>query len=189
MTERVYSMKRQEYLKALARYEEELARQDAKRSTGSTGKLADVILRDYILVHGIEREAAVRCRRLGKADVTRKACGKVEIKTGSGAVAYGSCLTKEDIVEENILPGVSLVCWAPFTAFLTKDNMVSMTWVFTREEFIETLEAIGKNGLQSAVKVSKGGAQLNIQTITPRMEDRLWDVLENQPTVEEYFGR
>lgn len=180
-------MKRAEYLKALEAYKTELRLQDAKGSTGSKGKLADVVLRDYILVHGIEREADVRCRRLGKADVTRKGLGKIEIKTGSGAVAYGAELSKEDIIEENILPDASLVCWAPFTGFLTVENMISMTWVFTREEFIQTLEAIGKNGLQSSVKVSKGGAQLNIQTITPRMEDRLWDILDTMPTVEEYF--
>ena len=62
-----------------------------------------------------------------------------------------------------------------------------MTWVFTRDEFINTLETIGKNGLQSSLKVSKQGGQINIQTITPKMEDRLWEILENMPTVEEFF--
>lgn len=182
-------MKKAEYLEKLAIYEAELRRQDAKGSTGSVGKLADEVLRRAILAEGQNADCRVGCRKLGQVDVRRKGYGVIEIKTGSGAVAYGCGLTKEDITEENILPDCDYVCWAPFTAFLTKENMASMTWVFTRAQFIETLEAIGKKGLQSSVKVSKGGAQLNIQTITPRMEDRLWDILEGLTTVAEEFGR
>lgn len=181
-------MKKTEYLAQLENYRLELERQDRKHSTGSIGKLADVVLRNYILVKGIGSANDVHCRRLGKADVFRKAYGVIEIKTGSGAVAYGD-FTAEDIIEENILPNVDMVCWAPFAKFLTEDNMAGMTWVFTRRQFLDCLEAIGKNGLKSSVKISKGGAQLNIQTITPRMEDRLWDILEGLPTVEEWFGR
>lgn len=180
-------MKRVEFLEKLANYELELERQDSLHSTGSTGKLMDVIVRDYILVRGITRANDVRCRRLGSHDVSRKNIGVIEIKTGSGAVAYGEGFTADDCTAENVLPGVALVCWAPFSKFLNKSNFQSMMWVFTREQFIECLTAIGKNGLRSSLKVSKGGAQLNIQTITPRMEDRLWEVLENMPTLEEYF--
>lgn len=181
-------MKREDYLVKLAQYEAVLAMQDAKGSTGSIGKLADEILRRAILVKGENADCAVGCRKMGKADVTRKGYGVIEIKTGSGAVAYGS-FTKDDITEENILPEADYIVWAPFTKFLNKSNMTKMAWVFTRKQFIETLETIGKNGLQSSVKVSKGGAQLNIQTITPRMEDRLWDILEGLKTVDEEFGR
>ncbi len=182
-------MKRIEYLEKLASYEQELARQDSKHSTGSTGKLMDVVVRDYILVRGITRANDVRCRKLGSNDVSRKGIGAIEIKTGSGAVAYGEGFTADDCTAENVLPGVALVCWAPFSKFLSKDNFQSMMWVFTREEFIEALESIGKKGLKSSLKVSKGGAQLNIQTITPRMEDRLWEILEHMPTLEEYFQK
>lgn len=182
-------MTREEFNCRLSAYEQELARQDAKASTGSMGKLADVILRDYILKRGINRASDIRCRVVEKVDVTRRDLGRIEIKTGSGAVAYGCGLTSDDILEENILPSVDYVAWAPFTKLLTKDNLPSMTWLFTRGEFIAALEAIGKNGLQSSVKVSKHGAQLNIQTITPRMEDRLWAILANMPTVEEMFGK
>lgn len=181
-------MTKKEFLKKLAVYEEELARQDAKKSTGSIGKLADEVIRRCILAKGIHANCAVGCRKLNQADVTRKGYGVIEIKTGSGAVAYGCGLTKDDIREENILPHCNYVAWAPFTTCLTKSNLPAMTWLFTREQFIETLEAIGKKGLQSSVKVSKGGAQLNIQTITPRMEDRLWEVLEGMPTIQEVFG-
>lgn len=178
-------MKRTEYLKALEAYRAELARQDALRSTGSIGKLAEVLLRDLLLKKGISSLQDVKARKAGKADVRTRRLGNVEIKTGSGAVAYGQGFTSEDLVEENVLPQADLVLWAPFSRFLTEDNLTSMTWVFTREEFIETLEAIGKNGLRSSLKVSKQGGQINIQTITPRMEDRLWDVLETMPTVED----
>lgn len=182
-------MKRIEYLEKLANYEQELARQDSLKSTGSIGKLMDVIVRDYILVRGITRANDVKCRKLGSNDVSRKGIGAIEIKTGSGAVAYGEGFTADDCTADNVLPGVTLVCWAPFARFLNKENFPSMMWVFTREQFIETLEVIGKKGLKSSLKVSKGGAQLNIQTITPRMEDRLWEVLENMPTLEEYFQK
>ena len=182
-------MKREEYLNKLAAYREELARQDIKGSTGSIGKLADEVIRRTILAKGMNADCKVGCRKAGTNDVVRTGFGRIEIKTGSGAVAYGYGLTKEDITEENILPNCDYVAWAPFTAFLTIENMASMTWLFTRDEFIETLEAIGKNGLQSSVKVSKQGGQLNIQTITPRMEDRLWDILEGMETVEQVFGR
>lgn len=182
-------MTKLEYMRKLADYEAELRRQDAKGSTGSVGKLADEIIRRVILVKGVHADCKVGCRKLGVSDVTRKGYGVIEIKTGSGAVAYGCGLTKDDITADVILPNCDYVCWAPFTKFLTKENMASMTWVFTREQFIATLEVIGKKGLQSSVKVSKGGAQLNIQTITPRMEDRLWDILEGLKTVAEEFGR
>jgi len=188
-------MKRSEYLEKLSNYEKELARQDSKHSTGSMGKLMDVVVRDYILVRGITRANDVRCRKLGSNDVSRKGIGAIEIKTGSGAVAYGEGFTAEDCTAENILPDAVLVCWAPFTQFLNKSNFMNMTWVFTRSEFIETLTKIGKNGLASSLKVSKQdketklGRQINIQTITPRMEDRLWEVLENMPTLEEYFQK
>lgn len=180
-------MKRETYEKALEMYKEELARQDAKNSTGSRGKLAEVLLRNYILKKGIKSVADVRARKQEKADVTRKAFGTIEIKTGCGAVAYGYGFTTEDLIEENVCAGADLICWTPFNGYWTEETIYSMTWVFTRDQFINTLEAIGKNGLRSSLKVSKNGGQINIQTITPRMEDRLWDVLETIPTVEEFF--
>lgn len=180
-------MKRTEFLTALEQYKNELARQDEKKSTGSRGKLAEVLLRDYILKKGIKTVSDIRARKAEKVDVMRKAYGKIEIKTGSGAVAYGVNFTTEDLTEENVCADADLICWTPFNSFWTEETLYSMTWVFTREQFIDTLETIGKNGLRSSLKVSKQGAQINIQTITPRMEDRLWDILDNMPTVEQFF--
>lgn len=180
-------MKRNEFLEKLEQYKEELARQDEKRSTGSKGKLAEVLLRNYILKKGIKNASDVRARKAEKIDVVRKAYGRIEIKTGSGAVAYGYGFTKEDCIAENVCADADMICWTPFNGFWTEETLYSMTWVFTRDEFISTLETIGKNGLQSSLKISKQGGQINIQTITPKMEDRLWEILENMPTVEEFF--
>lgn len=182
-------MKRTEFYKALDEYKQELARQDEKRSTGSIGKLMDVLVRDYLLVKGIKTVNDVRCRKTTKIDVKTRALGKIEIKTGSGAVAYGAGFTKEDCTAENICNNAEFVAWAPFSAYLTENNFSRMFWLFTRDEFINTLETIGKNGLQSSLKISKQGAQINIQTITPKMEERLWDVLENIPTLEEFTSK
>lgn len=182
-------MKRSEFYAALEEYKRELARQDEKHSTGSIGKLIDVLARDYILVKGIKAVQDVRCRKVEQYDVSRKAYGHIEVKTGSGAVAYGAGFTKEDCIAANVLPGVDLICWAPFSAYLTEHNFMRMMWVFTREQFIGTLATIGKHGLQSSLKVSKQGAQINIQTITPQMENRLWEILENIPTLEEFFHK
>ena len=184
-----YNMKRAEFYAALEDYKKELTRQDEKHSTGSIGKLMDVIVRDYLLVKGIKTVNDVRCRKTTKVDVKTRALGKIEIKTGSGAVAYGAGFTKEDCIAENVCNNADFIVWAPFSMFLTENNFPRMFWMFTRQEFINALETIGKNGLQSSLKVSKQGAQLNIQTITPKMEERLWNVLENVPTLEEFTSK
>lgn len=179
-------MKRTEFEQALANYLEALKAQTEKRSTGSTGKYMDVLVRDFILKRGICRLTDVRCRKGGAVDAGRKGIGRFEIKTGSGAVAYGYGLTKEDLCADMVCADADFVVWAPFPRFLNRNNFTSMFWVFTREDFIATLEAIGKKGLQSSLHITKNGAQVNIQTITPRMEDRLWDILDNTPTLEDW---
>ena len=179
-------MKRSEFEQALSLYLVELARQDALRSTGSMGKLMDVLVRDFILKQGICRLSDVRCRKGGSVDVGRRGVGRFEVKTGSGAVAYGFGLTKDDLRAEVVCADADFIVWAPFPRFLTRENFTSMFWVFTREDFIDCLEAIGKKGLQSSLHITKGGGQVNIQTITPRMEDRLWDILEDVQTLEEW---
>lgn len=179
-------MKRSDFETALALYMEELARQDAKGSTGSIGKMLDVLVRDFILKQGICRLKDVRCRRGGAIDATRRDFGKFETKTGSGAVCYGFGLTKDDLVAENICAGVDFVVWAPFTTYINRGNFTTMCWVFTREDFIDTLEAIGKNGLKSSTHITKHGGQINIQTISPKMEDKLWDILEDLQTLQEW---
>lgn len=179
-------MKRSEFEAALALYAEELNRQDTLRSTGSTGKYMDVLVRDYILKQGICRLRDVRCRKGGAVDVGRRGVGKFEVKTGSGAVAYGFGLTKADLRPEVVCPDADFVVWAPFPRYLSRDNFTTMFWVFSREDFIACLEAIGKKGLQSSLHITKGGGQVNIQTISAAMEERLWEVLENTDTLEDW---
>lgn len=182
-------MKRERFEQLVKQYEQELARQDSKNSTGSTGKLFDVLVRNDVLAWGITREKEVRCANNGRCDVNSKRFGQVEVKTGSGAVAYGveGQYTKDDLTAENVLAGVALIAWAPFSAYLTKKNYREQFFMFTLDEFITCLEYIGKNGLQSSLKISKHGAQINIQTISAKMESRLWDYLEGQKTLAEWL--
>lgn len=182
MTRKTFELK-------LGYYKKVLDEQTEKGSTGSAGKLFDVLGRDYIMKNGISRANDVRCRNIRQADAMNRNYGKFELKTGSGAVCYGYGLTADDCTAENVCAGVAYVVWAPFSKFLNAENFAEMSWVFTRDQFIDCLETIGKKGLKSSLKVSKNGGQINIQTITPRMEDRLWDVLENMPTLEEFFGK
>ena len=181
-------MKQEKLEKLLADYETELARQDARNSTGSIGKYAEVLIRNDIMKNGIKNAEDVRCRSAARADTRMGNSTIVEIKTGSGAVGYGYNLTVDQFVNnpDLIAAGAKLIVWVPFPKALqltrTSYNRRA-AWVFTRQQFIDTLTAIGKNGLRSSLKVSKGGAQVNIQTITPRMEDRLWDILDTLPTM------
>ena len=179
-------MKRTEFENALYLYTLELARQDTLRSTGSTGKLMDVLVRDFILKQGICRLHDVRCRKGGAVDVGRRNVGRFEVKTGSGAVAYGFGLTKDDLTADKVCADADFVVWAPFPKFLNRENFTEMFWVFTREDFVETLEAIGKNGLKSSLHITKNGGQVNIQTISAKMEDKLWEILENVQTLQEW---
>lgn len=191
-------MTREEFNKAVASYKAALAMQDAKKSTGSVGKLCEVILRDDILVKGISSVDDVRAKGANKADARIGHNIKVEIKTGCGSVAYakaGTFFSTEDMIAENVLPDCNYVMWAPFIAqianihTLTIEQVKANTWVFTREAFIEALRKIGKNGLRSSLHITKQGKQMNIQTITAKVEDRLWEVLEGTMTYSEWKGR
>lgn len=208
-------MKTETIVNAFVTYLKELCRQNGLRSTGSVGKSADGILRNFVLKNGISRASQIICRMRDKADVTRKALGKFEIKTGCGEIAKGNGLTLDDATPENILPKVDFIAWMPFTLrykialnaaiidavnnadYETMKNHFSVlttiasreTYVFTHDEFVTCLETIGKNGLRSSVKVAKNGTRLNIQTITPRMEERLFDYLENIPTVADFIPK
>ena len=180
-------MTREEYKAGLSAYLYNLDKQTQKGSTGTFGKLSDEIIRRAILKKGINANCKIGCRTMKQVDVKSVKLGEIEVKTGSGAVAYGDNFSKDDIIAENILPHAKLIVWIPFTQYINADNWFKMAWIFTRDEFIETLEAIGKNGLQSSVKISKHGAQLNIQTIAYGLEARLWDIIETMPTVAKMF--
>lgn len=192
----------------------ELEMQDAKRSTGSDGKLADSVLRYGTLKNGYSRLSDIPCRARGKVDAYRRKAGKFEFKTGCGEVAVGKNLTMEDAVPANILPKGEYIFWMPFPlrfrtarlealqAMHTLDEKSDIqddadalalieyhlnrlaeiaakdAYAFTRDEFIACLEAIGKHGLKSSLKVAKNGTRLNIQTLNPRPEARLFDFIE-----------
>lgn len=188
-------MKREEYEVALREYRKELTNQDYKRSTGSVGKISEVMLRNDIMVNGISSKDDIRARGSKRNDVRKGNSIVIEIKTGCGSVAYtndGDIFTTEDMVEEKVLPKCHYVVWAPFINQITDVKHLTLAilqynaWVFTREEFISTLIRIGKNGLKSSLHITKNGRQINIQTITPKMEDRLWDILETIPTYNEW---
>ena len=188
-------MTHEEYKKTLDQYRQELANQDRKHSTGSIGKISEVMFRNDIMAAGIARKNDVRARGSKRCDARKGNTIRIEIKTGCGSVAYandGEVFTAEDMTEEVILPKCQYVVWAPFinqivdVNHLTFERLSANAWVFTREEFINTLATIGKNGLKSSLHITKNGHQINIQTITPRMEDRLWTILEQTQTYEEW---
>lgn len=171
-----------------------------KGSTAVVGKFTEGLR----IVLNAKPTDIIRCRAANRTDIRIGRNVHIEVKTGSGAVTYGEDfdrpLTPEDRIAENILPNARLVIWYPFNTAVTAADVLSIntvedllivferilkhSWIFTRNQFIETLAAIGKNGLKSSLKVSKNGGQLNIQTITPRMEDRLYDILETMPTAD-----
>lgn len=165
---------------------------------GKAGKVLEVITRDRIYKKGISSIADVKARSINRIDVRSGKFGGIEIKSGSGAVAYAETdgmnnyinpFTKEDCVAENVLPKAKLIIWYPWgNMAVNSGSPFKYGFVFTREQFIDCLATIGKNGLRSSLKISKNGGQLNIQTIAAKLEDRLYDYLENIPSVEEYFG-
>lgn len=171
-----------------------------KGSTAVIGKFCEGLR----IVLNAKPTDVLRCRAANRTDIRIGRNVNIEVKTGSGAVTYGEDfdrpLTAEDRIAENVLPSAKLVVWYPFSTAVTAQDVLNIetvedlltafekvlkhSWVFTRAQFIDTLTAIGKNGLESSLKVSKSGRQINIQTITPRMEDRLYDILETLPTAD-----
>lgn len=169
-----------------------------KGSTGVFGKFTEALR----IVLNAKPTDVLKCRAANRWDIRIGRNVIVEVKTGSGAVAYSEdfdrAITPEDRIPENILPGAKLIIWAPFQIAVTVEDILSIqtvddllrvfdkllknSWLFTREQFVETLTTIGKNGLQSSLKVSKGGKQLNIQTISHGLEARLLDILNDMPT-------
>ena len=115
-------MKRKEYEVALQEYRKELTNQDSKRSTGSVGKISEVMLRNDIMVNGISSKDDIRARGSKRNDARKGNSIVIEIKTGCGSVAYtndGDIFTTEDMVEEKVLPKCHYVVWAPFINQIT----------------------------------------------------------------------
>ena len=177
-------MTRKEYEAQLAAFAARLSDQSARGSKGTFGKLADELYRRAMLEKGVNADCRVGCRGWDEDDALTKRFGRVEIKTGSGAVCYGMNLTSSDRVPANICKDADTIVWIPFPKLISKETLFSAAWVFSRDEFIACLTAIGKKGLDSSLKISSHGTQINIQTISNKLEDRLWDVLEATPTVD-----
>ena len=172
-----------------------------KRSTGVIGKFAEGL---RIILN--ERPTdTLRCRAANRADIRIGRNLPIEVKTSCGAVCYAEDLqfglfTKADMVAENVFPGCREIIWMPFPVMtpheivdlpdeeavqLMLEKVLKNAWCFTRLEFIGLLEAMGKNGLTSSLHITKHGYQLNIQTITPKMEERFWNLVEGKPTAYE----
>lgn len=188
-------MKYSEKIAAERAFAARLTAEDAKRSTGSTGKLMDYCVRDYLMAQGVRKADDVRCRHQDKADATLYVNHKrvtFEVKTACGAVVYGKGLTKDDIVPENIYPKVTYIVYAAEVAYLNKGNFAGLFLVFTRDQFIQMLEETGKKGLLSSLKVGKKGGQIEIQPwATKACSARLnkfYDWVDDHgiPTLEEF---
>ena len=171
-----------------------------KGSTGVFGKFAEGLR----IILNAKPTDVLRCRAANRWDIRLGRNVVVEVKTGSGAVTYSEDfdrpLDAEDRIAENILPGAKVVIWAPFQIAVTVQDILSIetvddllrvfdkllknSWLFTRDQFVDTLTAIGKNGLKSSLKISKGGGQINIQTISHGLEARLMDILDTMPTAD-----
>ena len=172
-----------------------------KGSTGVIGKFSEG-LRTILN----ERPTDVlRCRAANRTDIRIGRNLLIEVKTGSGAVGYAEDLvmglfSKADMTAENVLVGCREVIWMPFPPMtprqivdlpdpeavqLMLETVLKNSWCFTRDEFIGLLEIMGKNGLASSLHITKHGYQLNIQTISPKMETKFWDFVEGKPTAYE----
>ena len=156
--------------------------QDVKGSTGTAGRLIEILDRHLIMVNGIIRVSDIRARLNSKPDCKTKRFGVTEIKSGSGAVCYAEGLETfgiEDLTENNILKNANTIAWCPFPQFVVNELMekdilemsedeflrvlkaVAKSTLFfeNRELFIECLKAMGKDGLKSSLKISKQPAR------------------------------
>lgn len=178
----------------MTNYKNVLAMQDEKHSTGSAGKMLDVLIRDYLMKQGIKNGADVKCRKSEKHDFTLIINKKVyngETKSGGGAILYGDKATVENVQTYNFYKDVQLIAYTLSGKILTEQNFMKITVLFTREQFIEMLEYTGKNGINSSVTIKttcKGVKQAQIQTWSAARENKFFDFIElnNIPTVEQF---
>lgn len=178
----------------MTNYKNVLAMQDEKHSTGSAGKMLDVLVRDYLMKKGIENGADVKCRKSEKHDFTLIINKKVyngETKSGGGAILYGDNATVENVQTYNFYKDVQLIAYTLSGKILTEQNFMKITVLFTRQQFIDMLEYTGKNGINSSVTIKttcKGVKQAQIQTWSAARENKFFDYIEKNsiPTVEQF---
>ena len=187
-------MKNAKMNKYMLNYKNALAMQDEKNSTGSAGKMLDVLVRDYLMKKGIENGADVKCRKSEKHDFTLIINKKVyngETKSGGGAILYGDKATVENVQTYNFYKDVQLIAYTLSGKILTEQNFMKITVLFTRQQFIDMLEYTGKNGIVSSVTIKttcKGVKQAQIQTWSAARENKFFDFIEknNIPTLEQF---
>ena len=187
-------MKNAKMNKYMLNYKNALAMQDEKNSTGSAGKMLDVLVRDYLMKKGIENGADVKCRKSEKHDFTLIINKKVyngETKSGGGAILYGDNATVENVQTYNFYKDVQLIAYTLSGKILTEQNFMKITILFTRQQFIDMLEYTGKNGINSSVTIKttcKGVKQAQIQTWSAARESKFFDYIEanNIPTLEQF---
>lgn len=155
-------MKKVEKIEAVRKFHERLREESAKGSTGEMGKFADYHVRDFVMAHGVESEADVRCRAAGKTDWTIRIDGKLyrgETKTAAG----GWKVAQPGIRAEDIYPKADFIAYTAEVDNLTEDNLPDMVFLLTREQFIEMLRVTGKKGLESSLKYNAKRGTVEIQ--------------------------
>lgn len=170
-----------------------------KKSTAIIGKFSEALR----IVLNVRPVQVLRCRAANRADIRIGRNCAIEVKTGSGAVGYSENLGREfvpsDRTAKNIFPNGHFIMWLAFpNECITVQEILSINSVdklleafekllenmrvLTRDEFIEVLEKSGKKGLDSALKLSKNGYQLNVQTLGGQFGRKVADQLQNFPS-------
>lgn len=178
-----------------------LRRELEKGSTGVVGKFMEGLR----TILNEKPTDAIRCRAANRPDIRIGRNLPIEVKSGCGSLAYAEdtelgYFTKEDLTDRYVIRGSREIVWMPFP-ITTPQEIVNLpdaeavqallelilknSWCFTRDEFIQLLENMGKNGLASSLHITKHGGQINIQTISPKMESKFWDMVEGRPTAYE----
>ena len=176
-----------------------LRKEAEKGSTAIVGKFTEA-LRIVLNVRPVD---ILRCRAANRADIRIGRNCAIEVKTGSGAVGYSENIGREfipsDRTAKNVLPNSRYIMWLAFpNECITVQEILSINSieklieafekllenmrVLTREEFIEVLEQSGKKGLESALKISKNGYQLNVQTLGGQFGRKVADQLQKFPS-------
>ena len=160
-----------------------------KKSTGADCKARERDIRDMLNVEGITYSGDLRARGANRDDIcTRDRYGNkltIEVKHGGGALAYACNYdfeTFETRDRDLYLVGADYVIYN-ITATTTRRTLMALDYrVSTRDDFLDMLEEYchgpKAQGFETATKLSKGGAQINIQS---KYLDKFWNGLKDDP--------
>lgn len=155
-------MKKVDKIQAVREFHARLRAESIKGSTGDIGKFADFHVRDFVMAHGVQSKADVRCRAAGKSDWTIRINGRLyhgETKTAAG----GWKVSQPGIRAEDIYPNADFIAYTAEVDNLTEDNLPDMIFLLTREQFIELLTVTGRKGLESSLKYNAKRGTVEIQ--------------------------